>query len=300
MVGFAGPERRRKNNSVPPICLGDAYYTTLSTIDGWLGRDFVMKQADLIRTHLVREYIDPARADHATDITIRAGDVHREMHLSNAMPAVCSALGGRKFAELADLSLLERRGPKNGANVYFRFTLLPSDYAKRPAPPAVPPARPSARHSSVRVPRPQPTSVIDLTEALVLVSCVKSKQPHDAPARELYTSAWFTKVRTIVEAKDSDWYILSATHGLVSPSDVIAPYERTLNTLGVKERKDWAARVLDHMEPKVRKYSRVVFFAGMRYREFLIEPLQRLSLTIEVPMEGLSIGRQLAWLNSVK
>jgi hypothetical protein len=45
------------------------------------------------------------------------------MGLGSAMPAVCSAIGSNKFTELASAQLLERAGPSNGANVYFRFGL---------------------------------------------------------------------------------------------------------------------------------------------------------------------------------
>jgi hypothetical protein len=37
-------------------------------------------------------------------------------------------------------------------------------------------------------------------------------------------------------------------------------------------------------------------FAGERYREFLIEPLQQRGLEVEIPMEGLRQGEQLEWL----
>jgi hypothetical protein len=65
--------------------------------------------------------------------------------------------------------------------------------------------------------RGPPAARLDLTGAVVLVSCVKSKRSHRAPARLLYTSAWFQKVRDIVEASDARWFILSARYGLVAP-----------------------------------------------------------------------------------
>jgi hypothetical protein len=38
-------------------------------------------------------------------------------------------------------------------------------------------------------------------------------------------------------------------------------------------------------------------FAGQRYREFLVEPLQRRGIKVEVPMANLALGEQLAWLS---
>ncbi len=55
------------------------------------------------------------------EVTIRAGDVHKAINLSNAYPAICSALGSERFTNLAEVKLLERTGPSAGANVFFRF-----------------------------------------------------------------------------------------------------------------------------------------------------------------------------------
>jgi hypothetical protein len=52
-----------------------------------------MIQANRIRQFVRDHYIAPARAVGRGEITIRAGDVQREMSLTNAMPAVCSAIG---------------------------------------------------------------------------------------------------------------------------------------------------------------------------------------------------------------
>ena len=142
----------------------------------------------------------------------------------------------------------------------------------------------------------KPSLPVNLRNALVLVSCVKSKRPHAAPARELYTSAWFTKTRDLVETSGARWFVLSSFYHLVLPETVIEPYDYTLNTLGVRERKAWAKQVLEHLEPQLDGTKRIVMFAGQRYREFLIQPLERSGITVEVPMEHLTRGKQLAWL----
>ena len=136
----------------------------------------------------------------------------------------------------------------------------------------------------------------DLTEALVLVSCVKSKQPYSAPARQLYTSAWFRGVRDLVEASGARWFVLSSLYGLVAPDAVIEPYDHTLNSIGVSERQAWAKGVLDKLLPETAGFKRIVMFAGQRYREYLIEPLRRRGITVEIPMKNLRRGEQLAWL----
>jgi hypothetical protein len=39
-----------------------------------------------------------------------------------------------------------------------------------------------------------------------------------------------------------------------------------------------------------------VVLAGARYREFLLDYLKARFATVELPMEGLKIGKQLQWL----
>jgi hypothetical protein len=246
-------------------------------------------QADRIRQFVLDNYVGPARAEGRAEINIRAGDIHREMGLSNAMPAVCSAIGSLKFGDLAGVSLLETKGPAAGANVYFRFRLGAGPRTMRKSG--------RAPDWPVRSEQARKSTDLDLRDAVVLVSCVKSKLPHPAPARELYTSAWFRKVRDIIEVSGARWFVLSSLYGLVAPETVIDPYDHTLNTVGVGDRQFWATRVLAKLLPKIAGQHRVVMFAGQRYREFLIEPLQRRGLRVDVPMEHLKRGEQLAWLS---
>lgn len=140
-------------------------------------------------------------------------------------------------------------------------------------------------------------ATLDLSKSVVLVSCVKSKQSHPAPAQSLYTSAWFRKVRSIVEASGARWFVLSSLYGLVAPDAVVAPYDYTLNSLGVGDRRKWADKVLTKLLPEVANERRIVMFAGQRYREFLIEPLLRHGIKVDVPMAHLTRGEQLAWLS---
>ena len=115
---------------------------------------------------------------------------------------------------------------------------------------------------------------------------------------DLYTSTWFRKARAYVEKTGCQWRILSAQYGLVHPEDAIRPYERTLNTMRVAERRAWADRVLVQLRPCLEGVDSVVFFAGQRYREFLEPALRKRELAVRVPMRGLRNGQQLAWLDA--
>jgi len=246
-----------------------------------------MSNADEIRSYVLENHISPARLEGRREITIRAGDIHREMGLVSRMPAVCSALETPKFGELANVNLIGRRGPHRGANVLFTFSLDTS----------VRPKQPSGTRVNAK-PTASVATSLDLRRSLVLVSCVKSKLANPAPARALYVSEWFSKVRALVEGQEAKWLILSALHGLVDPAQEIEPYEYSLNTARVAERRAWAASVLEDLLPETEGFERVVFFAGLRYREMLEGSLKARGLEVVTPMEGLRLGEQLAWLSS--
>ncbi len=128
-----------------------------------------------------------------------------------------------------------------------------------------------------------------------LVSCVSKKREQVMPARDLYVSEWFIRARNYVERRGGDWFILSAKLGLVAPEQRIEPYEQTLHSMPIAERRIWAQSVRFQMNELLPASGRCVVLAGQRYREFLMNYLDERFVT-EVPMTGLAIGQQLRWL----
>jgi hypothetical protein len=135
---------------------------------------------------------------------------------------------------------------------------------------------------------------------VALVSCVKSKLDHPAPARDLYTSALFRALRGYAETHADAWFILSAEHGLVDPHEVLAPYERTLNRMGKSQRQEWATRVKAELASRVPAGAEVIILAGQRYREDLIPFLRDRGHSVAIPLEGLPLGRQLQRLKELR
>jgi hypothetical protein len=125
---------------------------------------------------------------------------------------------------------------------------------------------------------------------------VSLKKSEQALAMDLYISPWFRFARVLIEATGCPWFILSAKYGLVAPDEMLAPYEQTLITMSVMERRKWASRVQAQMDEKMPPSERIVIFAGQRYREFLTDYLKWRFPVVEVPMERLTIGKQLQWL----
>jgi hypothetical protein len=107
-------------------------------------------------------------------------------------------------------------------------------------------------------------------------------------------SDWFRLARSFVERARAPWFTLSAKYGLTEPCETVEPYEVTLNTFAVADRKMWAARVTSQMNERLPPVEQIVVFAGQRYREFLMDELGRRAEVV-VPLQGLRIGEQLHW-----
>ena len=82
-----------------------------------------LSQADRIRRFVISNYVEPARQRGEKELSVRSGDIHREMGLQNAMPSVCSAIGRARFEQDAGVRLIHREGPANSSTVVFTFEI---------------------------------------------------------------------------------------------------------------------------------------------------------------------------------
>lgn len=130
---------------------------------------------------------------------------------------------------------------------------------------------------------------------IVLISCVSKKLVHAAKVRDIYVSPLFRLNLAYAESLKPDAiYVLSAKHGLLPLDDQIEPYELTLNTMGTGQIRAWASGVVSQLAAVADlKHDLFVFLAGDKYRKFMVPHLAH----FEVPMEGLTIGRQLQFLS---
>ncbi len=132
---------------------------------------------------------------------------------------------------------------------------------------------------------------------LYLVSCSKKKRAEPLPAADLYAaSTRFLLSRRYVEALNGSWLILSAKHGVLRPDRIIEPYDKTLNSMTLPERRQWAEDVLLALEPHLVGVERVCFLAGKAYYGLLLEPLGQQGLVTETPLAHMGQGKQLAYL----
>lgn len=132
---------------------------------------------------------------------------------------------------------------------------------------------------------------------IALISCTKIKQKSPCEAQTMYNkSALFSKITQFVKQCDyTDWYILSAKYGLIAKNEIIEPYDITLNSMKFDERKAWAKEIAENILALNVKH--IDFYAGHKYRQYLIPILELNEITCTIPLNGLGIGEQLKYLN---
>lgn len=130
---------------------------------------------------------------------------------------------------------------------------------------------------------------------IVLISCVSQKRSHRSKAKDLYISALFKKNLAYARRLNPDAiYILSAKYGLVDLETEIDPYNQTLNTMSAAEVRSWADRLVQQLRQVTDVHQdHFIFLAGMKYRKYLLPHLA----SYEIPLEGLTIGKQLQALS---
>jgi 5-methylcytosine-specific restriction protein B len=79
--------------------------------------------ANKIRKHVNDAFIEPARRAGRTEVSVNAGDVHKDLRLDNRMPAVCAALDATKFQDTYRVVLSRRSGPKQGSTATWLFSI---------------------------------------------------------------------------------------------------------------------------------------------------------------------------------
>ena len=129
---------------------------------------------------------------------------------------------------------------------------------------------------------------------IILISCVSKKLNCKSKAQDLYISPLFKKSLIYAKSLNPDKiFILSAEYGLLSLTDEVEPYDKTLNKMTSNEIKEWANFVISQLQ-KVSDLNKdeFVFLAGNKYRKFLLSHIKN----YKIPMLGLSIGKQLNWL----
>lgn len=129
---------------------------------------------------------------------------------------------------------------------------------------------------------------------------------YPAKARKMYhLSELFSKGVEYIESSDPPydrWFILSALHGLLDPDKEIEPYELSLKSMSVQERKEWSEKIIDKLDAmrisRAFPIRRIDFFCGLAYREYLVPRLKEKNIEIRCPLEGLTLGQMLKFYDT--
>ena len=129
---------------------------------------------------------------------------------------------------------------------------------------------------------------------IVLIACCSKKLASESIVKDLYISTLFKYSYLYAKQIKPDYiFVLSAKYGLLKMDDVIKPYNETLNKKSKSEKEEWANKVILQLKEYVNlDKDQVIFLAGLNYRKFLIDNIKR----FDIPMIGLSIGKQLQYL----
>lgn len=131
---------------------------------------------------------------------------------------------------------------------------------------------------------------------LVVIPCGAAELTRPAPARDLYTGAYFRSCRRAAEALRPalGWLILSAKHGLIRPDTVLAPYELTLRQPGAVT----TARLIEQARALgVTDARPVVVLAGRLYASAALTVWPHARSPLQQVAGGM--GHQMAYLAGV-
>ncbi len=135
---------------------------------------------------------------------------------------------------------------------------------------------------------------------IILISCVKTKRDKAALAKDLYISDLFRKERAFAEGSGAPWYILSAEYGLVSPEQLLEPYERYLPRESLNYRQEWGSRVvrqLGAIENSI-KGKVIEIHAGESYLGAVTGGLESRGAVVVAAWGGKTFGQILQWYAS--
>ena len=134
---------------------------------------------------------------------------------------------------------------------------------------------------------------------IAFVSCSKTKAKEVTLAAALYTSPLFKK--SLLAALDlaDKVYILSAEHGVLDLGEPVAPYDTTLKTMRREARIAWGARTGEQLAKVLRPRDTAIMLCGEEYLAPLSHKLDEIGVTLEVPLDTLSLGVRLRKLSQM-
>ncbi len=133
-----------------------------------------------------------------------------------------------------------------------------------------------------------------------LVAAAKARRGGILRARDQFDlSPVFRRARDYCDRAGLEWYILSGSHYLLAPHQVIGPDDAFVHALSADERNAWATEVCHRLCGLQERSSEPLTFtllASQRYAELLVRAAP--DLPLDTPLGGLSLGERLRWFDS--
>lgn len=136
-------------------------------------------------------------------------------------------------------------------------------------------------------------------DTVCLVACTSRKGAYPTMAEALYQSPLFWGTKNYAETRCDTWYILSAKYGLVSPRQIIEPYDKSLFEMTDAQRERWATEIYESLRKKIGPATKIVFLAGNKYRAYIQKFAEIEHRATAAPLSTLGIGRQVSWLQKL-
>ncbi|GGL42475.1 DUF6884 domain-containing protein [Sporolactobacillus putidus] len=135
-----------------------------------------------------------------------------------------------------------------------------------------------------------------MKEKIGLLATARKKSHGPAPVTDFYKSSLFIKSLHYARQAYDRFYFYNARDGLLFPDKIMEPYDVSIRTFPQPEKVEWGKRVI-HMLNDYEDLDSVSLFlhGGRIYRNYLEPELNRLGIAFTVPLEGMSIGKQLQW-----
>lgn len=141
-----------------------------------------MSQADIIREHALKCHVEVARRKHQKTLTIVAGEMGRDLGLSNRMRNICQTLKGRKFLEMTGLCWLNPKEYRVSATTRFHYEIEDSQPSSGGEPQLEPiqasHSRSSPRRTPAKATNERDCSLLPFPDDTVVIQCAASKDPN--------------------------------------------------------------------------------------------------------------------------
>ncbi|HEX8997621.1 MAG TPA: hypothetical protein VF812_16460 [Ktedonobacterales bacterium] len=132
-----------------------------------------------------------------------------------------------------------------------------------------------------------------------LVAAAKARRGGILRARDQYDlSPVFRRARDYCERGGMEWYILSGSHFLLPPHQVIGPDDAFVHALSAEQRADWATEVtlrLQRLRERSGEPLTFTLLASQRYADLLLRAAP--DLPLELPLSGLDLASRLRWFD---